>query len=147
MSKQVSIRRATLADVAAISLLAGELGYAVDAKKMRRHVKAILASKADLLLVAVGAGSPVGWIQAHASHVVESGFRIEIMGLIVSAKARRIGVGRDLVARVEDWAQTLSAPAVVVRSNASRLESHQFYPALGYAVAKTQVVYRKVIKN
>ena len=39
----------------------------------------------------------------------------------------------------------VSAETVVVRSNASRVESHSFYPALGYASTKTQQVYRKLL--
>jgi GNAT superfamily N-acetyltransferase len=56
---------------------------------------------------------------------------------------RRRGVGRCLVAVAETWAREISAETVVVRSNAKRVESHAFYPALGYLPLKTQVVYRK----
>ena len=56
---------------------------------------------------------------------------------------RRQGVGRSLVAQAETWAREISAETVVVRSNARRLESHAFYPSLGYLPSKTQVVYRK----
>ena len=52
-------------------------------------------------------------------------------------------MGRALVARAEEWAREISAPTVVVRSNAKRVESHEFYPSLGYEAYKTQVVYRK----
>lgn len=103
-----------------------------------------MASSSDLLIVAVDASSTVfGWLQAHAAHIVEFGFRVEITGLIVSPAFRRRGVGRSLVAKAEHWAKTVSAEAVVVRSNAERLESHSFYPALGYTSIKTQMVYRK----
>jgi predicted N-acetyltransferase YhbS len=140
----VSIRRATGADTDSIARLAGELGYAVEPEKMPGHIQAILASTTELLIVAVDAsGGVVGWLQAHAAHIVESGFRVEITGLIVSPAFRRQGVGRSLVANAEHWARTASAEAIVVRSNAKRLESHAFYPALGYASIKTQVVYRK----
>jgi prepilin-type N-terminal cleavage/methylation domain-containing protein len=111
---------------------------------MRSRIRAVLTSAADLLLVAVdSSGNAVGWLQAHAAHIVESGFRVEITGLIVSPAFRRQGIGRALVARAEDWAGTVSAEAVVVRSNAKRVESHSFYPALGYTCTKTQLVYRK----
>jgi predicted N-acetyltransferase YhbS len=148
MSTSVSIRRATEADADSIARLAGELGYAVHAKKMRSHIRTILASAADLLIVAVDSSSvAVGWLQAHAAYIVESGFRVEITGLIVSPASRRRGVGRSLVAHAEHWAMTVSAEAVVVRSNAKRVESHTFYPALGYTSTKTQVVYRKPLAD
>jgi GNAT superfamily N-acetyltransferase len=111
---------------------------------MRSRIRDILRSTGDLLIVAEDSlDGVVGWLQAHAAHIVESGFRVEITGLIVSPAARRRGVGRALVAEAERWAGSLSAEAVVVRSNAKRLESHRFYPALGYARTKTQEVYRK----
>jgi ribosomal protein S18 acetylase RimI-like enzyme len=144
MSATVSIRRATEADADSITRLAGELGYAVHEKKMRSNIKAVLASAADLLIVAVdSSGNVAAWLQAHAAHVVESGFRVEITGLIVSPAFRRRGVGRSLVANAEQWARAALAEAIVVRSNAKRVESHNFYPALGYTATKTQVVYRK----
>ena len=144
MSSPVSIRRATVDDAGAIARLARELGYAAQAKIMRSRIQAVLASAADLLMVAVdSSGTGVGWLQAHGAQIVESGFRVEIAGLIVSPKFRRRGVGRSLVAKAEAWARTASAEAVVARTNAKRAESHSFYPALGYTPTKTQVVYRK----
>jgi N-acetylglutamate synthase-like GNAT family acetyltransferase len=144
MSTSVSIRRATEDDAGAIAILADELGYAVRAKIMRSRIQAILASAADTLIVAVdSSGTVVGWLQAHAAHIVESGFCVEITGLIVSPARRRQGVGRSMVANAEHWARTISAEAVVVRSNIKRVESHSFYQSLGYTSTKTQVVYRK----
>jgi GNAT superfamily N-acetyltransferase len=140
----ICFRQAAEEDAASVARLAGELGYATGEVAMQRRIRTVLASKADLLVVAVDStGEAVGWLQAHAAHAVESGFRVEITGLVVSAEMRRRGVGRSLVARAERWAKRLSAKTMVVRSNASRAESHSFYPALGYRPAKTQVVYRK----
>jgi hypothetical protein len=50
---------------------------------------------------------------------------------------------RLLVAEAERWAREKGAEGVVVRSNAQRVESHLFYPALGFQESKRQVVYRK----
>jgi GNAT superfamily N-acetyltransferase len=108
----------------------------------------VLGSEADLLIVAVDRSNKVvGWLQAHASVVIESGFRAEIVGMIVSETARRGGVGRLLVAKAETWARKISAPAMVVRSNIKRRASHKFYSALGYRPIKTQVVYRKELSH
>ena len=111
---------------------------------MRIRVLAILASTADRLIVAVDSSDAVvGWLQAHTAHKIESGFCVEITGLVVSPAARRRGAGRSLVADIERWARRISAEAVVVRSNIKRVESHSFYPALGFTATKTQTVYRK----
>jgi len=146
MPPAIIIRPANEADAPAVAKLAAELGYACEPGEMRRRISVLLKSSSDLLIVALTASKePVGWLQAHAVHVVESGFRVEIMGLIVCAGARRLGVGRELVTRAEEWARSLGAQALVVRSNSIRLESHLFYPKLGYVATKTQQVYRKAI--
>jgi predicted N-acetyltransferase YhbS len=142
-----SIRRTTIHDANAIARLSETLGYPADAEVTRARLSAILASNADLMIVAQDrGGAVVGWLQAHAAHIVESGFRVEITGLVVAPEARRRGMGRSLVAEAEQWARSLAAEAIVVRSNVQRAESHAFYPALGYAETKTQKVYRKIIK-
>jgi predicted N-acetyltransferase YhbS len=111
---------------------------------MARRLEAVLQSNSDLVIVAVDSSNKVvGWLHAHAAHIVESGFRVEITGLIVSPESRRCGAGKALVAEAERWAEAKSAEAIVVRSNVQREESHIFYPALGYTQTKTQKVYRK----
>jgi predicted N-acetyltransferase YhbS len=142
------IRRATARDADAIARLAETLGYRSVPDAVHRRLSAILVSDADLMIVAENSGGViVGWLQAHAAHIVESGFRVEVTGLVVAVEARRCGVGRLLVAEAERWARGISAEAVVVRSNVQRMESHAFYPALGYKQTKTQAVYRKEINS
>jgi GNAT superfamily N-acetyltransferase len=140
------IRRGTEEDASAIARLATELGYPAPLDAMTARVTAISASGNDLLLVAVGpANEPVAWLQAHAAQILESGFRVEIVGLIVSTQARRCGVGRSLVDEAERWARNLHANTLAVRSDIKRAESHIFYPGLGFSLCKTQHVYRKVL--
>jgi predicted N-acetyltransferase YhbS len=144
MNRVPLIRSATAQDAEAIAGLSETLGYTADVEATRARLSRILASDADLMLVAENdAGVIVGWLQAHAAHIIESGFRVEITGLVVAVDARRGGSGRGLVAEAERWARGISAEAMVVRSNVQRTESHAFYPALGYVQTKTQGVYRK----
>jgi GNAT superfamily N-acetyltransferase len=159
--QRVTIRPANGKDAEAIARLSGKLGYEVSAGVMEQRLGVIGASRCDLVVVAVRAkflrqseresngrseeqnGEVVGWLQAHAADILESGFRVEITGMIVSPEVRRCGVGRLLVADAEKWAREKGAGVVVVRSNAQRVESHFFYPALGFRESKKQVVYRK----
>jgi predicted N-acetyltransferase YhbS len=144
--KVISLRRATEADAASIARLSSVLGYDAEPAVIAGRLRAILQSEADLMLVAEDSQrAVVGWLQAHTAHIVESGFRAEITGLVVSPAQRRRGVGRALVSEAERWAGSIAAEAVVVRSNVRRVESHAFYPALGYIAAKTQTVYRKTL--
>lgn len=143
----VKIREASLSDSAVIAQLTATLGYFGDANVTRLRLEKIFDERDHLVLVAEREGVVVGWLQAHASTALESGFRVEIVGLVVSPECRRRGVGRNLVLRAVEWARRIAAAAVVVRSNVVRTESHQFYPALGFAASKTQSVYRLELPN
>jgi GNAT superfamily N-acetyltransferase len=144
MPIEFKVRAATEADAAAIAALSRELGYPEETRTIRERLGRILVRDDQRVYVAEGEGGAVcGWLQAHSSDILESGFRVEITGLVVSAQMRRRGVGGRLVAQAETWASEISAGTIVVRSTAKRVESHEFYPALGYLPSKTQVVYRK----
>jgi ribosomal protein S18 acetylase RimI-like enzyme len=141
---EFKVRAARPEDARSIALLSRELGYPADAKSTRERLRRILGRDDQRVVVAVAPGGAVcGWLQAQSNVVIESGLRVEITGLVVSDGMRRRGVGRSLVAQAETWAREISAETIVVRSNTKRIESHGFYPSLGYLPSKTQVVYRK----
>jgi GNAT superfamily N-acetyltransferase len=144
MPVEFKVRAATVSDAGPIADLSGELGYPADLNTIRERLRRILARDDQRVIVAERPdGGICGWLQAHFSEALESGFRVEIVGLIVSVGMRRRGIGRSLAAQAETWAAEISAETVVARSNAKRVESHAFYPSLGYLLSKTQVVYRK----
>jgi GNAT superfamily N-acetyltransferase len=145
-ARRLVIRRATVDDAADIVRLSTTLGYPTPLQEMCERVRIICSSPSELLITAsFPEGEVLAWLQAHASHTVESGPRVAIVGLVVAEEARRTGVGRALVAESELWAESLGAKNLVVQSNVVRADSHVFYPAIGFAVAKTQHVYRKAL--
>jgi ribosomal protein S18 acetylase RimI-like enzyme len=142
----MTIRPMSEADAEAVAQLSSELGYPSDADAVRRRI--LLVDPADLLIVVVNeADVPIGFIQGRMTRTVEAEARAHIVGLVVSSKARRAGVGRRLIAEVERWAATTDAEMVVVKSNTARGEAHEFYPAAGYEKLKTQAVYVKRLRR
>ena len=141
----ITIRKAGESDASSVADLSTELGYPCAPHEMSSRVVRILVRTDHLLLVAESEENVCAWLQAHSVEIVEYGFRVEILGLVVSSRVRRKGVGRLLIARVEAWAVEIGATSIVVRSNNQRAESHLFYPALGYTLSKTQSVYRKML--
>ncbi len=139
----VKVRAARISDAAAIAHLSHALGYPATAPETRERLRRLLGREDQRVVVAVSESAVCGWLQAHASVSLETGPRVEIVGLIVSEAMRRRGVGGSLVAQAETWAKEIAAETVVVRSNAKRVESNAFYPALGYLPRKMQVVYVK----
>jgi predicted N-acetyltransferase YhbS len=147
MSDRLRIRRMAKRDAEVVATLARELGYPNEVESIRERIRAISRSDLDLLLVAVDAmDRPIGFVQAHRVCIIEVGFRVEILGLVVSSSARRSGIGRRLIDEAERWAKHVGAEAVSVRSNTKRIEAHTFYPALGYKKIKTQAVYEKAVR-
>ena len=144
----VSVRAATEEDAKVIAALVEELGYPADEEIVRTRLSRMVGRSDYLVAVAQSeSGEICGWLQAHSSEVLESGFRVEIVGLVTAKQIRRRGIGRLLVECAESWAIRLGAQAIVVRSNVKRVESHGFYVALGYANTKTQNVYRKRVTS
>lgn len=140
------IRAASQADAAQISQLTSELGYQADEAALRARIGRLATYPDHRVFVAeVGSAEIAGWLHAHASEALESGFRVEILGLVVGNRFRRRGVGRELVRAAEAWANELACDTLVVRTNVTRAESHEFYAALGFSWTKTQAVYRKPV--
>jgi len=148
MEPSITIRIATITDAPAIAALSQELGYPADAAEMGSRLGRILGRADQLVLVAETAdGGVCSWLQATSSDVLESGFRVEIVGLVVSPFVRRHGIGKKLVTEAENWGRYIGARSVIVSSNVIREESHIFYPALGYTAVKVQRVYRKKLEG
>lgn len=148
MSPTFLIRGATESDAEAVGRLSAALGYGAEPEAVPARLRAILASDSNVVVVAVDStGRVVGWLQAQAVCRLQTGFEVEITGLLVDPEVRRHGVGSRLVAEAERWGRGRGAQGMVVRSNVKRVESHRFYPALGFDASKTQAVYRKDLRG
>jgi len=144
MTDRVTIRTALLGDAPNLAVLSGVLGYPVVDETLALRLGNLLTRNEDIVLVVeVAPSQVVGWLHGAEQELLESGRRCEILGLVVDAVYRGQGVGRQLVAAVEEWAATRGLDQMVVRSNVVRTGSHPFYERLGYVRAKTQHAYRK----
>ncbi|MFK8017508.1 MAG: GNAT family N-acetyltransferase, partial [Gammaproteobacteria bacterium] len=97
----------------------------------------------SFVAVAESRNKLLGWVAAEERLLLETGARIEIVGLVVSDSSRRLGIGRALVGAAEEWKSRRGVSVIVVRSNIVRDESHPFYESLGFVRVKTQHVYSK----
>ena len=139
------LRAARMEDAAEIARLAAEWGYPTPVEAMRVRLAALLSRPEHRVSVAHEGTLLSGWIAVERRHTLESGERIEIVGLVVDARCRGQGVGRLLAADAEQWARQQGFSAVCVRSNVLREASHPFYERLGYVRRKTQYYYEKGI--
>jgi GNAT superfamily N-acetyltransferase len=138
------LRPVTLADVAALVGLSGQLGYAIEPDRVEANLRRMLGSRDHCLIAAVDEFDlPVGWIHGFVRPLVESPLMVELGGLVVDNAWRGHGLGRALLAAVEQWAQAEGVDTLTVRSASQRSDAHRFYLGLGYELIKTQQVFRK----
>ena len=144
MDATSAIRNARVADAAEIARLSAQLGYPASIDVVSARLQRLLGSPAHAVMVTAGGGeSLAGFIALEQRITLELGERVEIVGLVVDANARRAGAGRLLVAAAERWTADRGLDEVFLRSNVVRLEAHPFYEGLGYTRTKTQHAYRK----
>ena len=137
------LRFARVEDSLEISRLSEELGYAASSAEIYDRLSELLHDNRHCILVVDATIGLLGWIAAERRLLLESGFKFEIVGLVVDTSVRRTGVGRKLVRAIEDWAKQQGAIQIHVRSNIARRESHVFYEELGYIKRKTQHNYTR----
>jgi GNAT superfamily N-acetyltransferase len=140
----IDIRAARQADAPRLAELSGVLGYPASPEVFAVRLERVLAHSAEQVFVAeTSPGLIAGWIHAAEQCLLETDPRCEILGLVVDASYRQLGVGRQLIAAAEAWARQRGLDEMSVRSNVLRAESHPFYERLGYTRVKTQHAYRK----
>ncbi|MGA2420946.1 MAG: GNAT family N-acetyltransferase [Candidatus Acidiferrum sp.] len=142
----VTVRRARISDARNIAKLSGELGYPSTAAKVVKRLRAMKpASHHAVFVAATKTARVVGWLHISVAHLLESGTRAELNGLIVSEAQRSLGAGAQLLAAAEAWAKQRKCTAVNLRSNVIRERAHKFYLRQGYEHYKTQKAFWKAI--
>ncbi|MGW5723614.1 GNAT family N-acetyltransferase [Amycolatopsis sp. NPDC003865] len=138
------IRPVRAADAPRLAELLAQLGYPAEPETVARRLAVVLASATQQVLVAAGDTRLAGYAGVERRPaLLHRDEHAEITGLIVDAAARRAGLGRTLVRAAEQWAARHGLPAIVVRSNVVRPESHPFYEGLGYLRTSTSHSYFK----
>lgn len=141
----VSIRIARVSDADDVARLTEELGYDVERAVVRTRLSKILARPDQQFLVAEIEGRTVAWLHAAIAEFVEAGRFAWIAGLVVGESQRRMGIGRLLVERAEEWARDQGCPVARLWSSTTRAGAHRFYERLGYANVKTQHSFAKAL--
>jgi GNAT superfamily N-acetyltransferase len=142
----IVIREITQEDAPAAARLSAELGYPVTAESIAPRIDFLLSQPDHVIYVACDFEEVVGWIDVSVVHHLQVEPRAEIGGLVVAAEARNRGVGRELVARAEEWAAERGLTSMLVRSQIKREDAHRFYLREGYARTKTSAVFTKELR-
>ena len=68
-----------------------------------------------------------------------------VEGWWVDADMRRTGIGRDLIAHVEDWARSRGFHELGSDAELTNVVSHRAHTALGFEERERVVCYRKLL--
>lgn len=130
----IVIRDAGPADATAVVALLTELGHPVDAAALPARLTAVQQDGGAALLAVEAGGAPLGLLTLAAHAVLHAAGPVGLItALVVSAAARRRGVGRQLVEAAKRWARDRGCVRLVVTSAERRRDAHDFYPACGLA--------------
>jgi len=147
MMDAVNIRSATMDDSSALADLSTQLGYPTSPIQSANRLGAILDSNEHAILVACLAdGTLVGWVHVFLAFRVESDPFVEIGGFVVTKEFHRRGIGRCLLAAVEEWVIQSGMTKLRVRCRSNRVGTHTFYKRLGFSKSKQQHVFDKSLK-
>ncbi len=141
----MTIREITPDDAEAAAKLSGELGYPVSTAAMRKRLEALHRLPDHVVYVACEERSVVAWIDIGVVHHLQAEPVAEIGGFVVSSEFRSRGIGRQLLAKTEQWARDRDLARIVVRSRVTREAAHRFYEREGYERIKTSAVFVKTL--
>jgi len=129
----ITVRAAVADDAPAIAHLLAQLGYPTAASAIPPRLAA-LASEGSIALVAVDTDDRVLGLASAARHATlhSDPCTAYITALVTDESARRRGVGRHLVAALEQWARQNRCGRLSVTSAERRADAHAFYPSCGF---------------
>jgi ribosomal protein S18 acetylase RimI-like enzyme len=127
------VREPGPADLAAIAMLLGELGYPSTEEELRGRVDAYSAAAGTHLIVAEEGDQVIGLAAMQVMPLIHRDLPVgRITAMVVRSDRRGSGVGRRLVAELEEIARRDGCGRIDLTSRHVRQEAHAFYRALGF---------------
>ncbi|TDO69198.1 N-acetylglutamate synthase-like GNAT family acetyltransferase [Kribbella sp. VKM Ac-2571] len=136
----MDIRLARLSDAVAVNELLAELGYPQsDPAATAARIQTWTDDPAGAVYVADTDHGVLGVIAVHTCPFFErEGTWARIVALVVSAQARRQGIGSRLIAAAESFATHHGCLRIEVTSSPHRTQAHTFYQSHNYTVTPTR---------
>ncbi len=129
----MEVRSAIEQDIPAICRLNREaLGYDCTEDSVRRWVMPLIKKAGHRILVAEMDGNVVGYAHAADYDSIYSEPMKVIVSIAIDVQKHGMGIGRNLLSVVEQWAREEGVAGVRLYSGADRVSAHEFYLACEY---------------
>jgi GNAT superfamily N-acetyltransferase len=130
----MQVRRAQEGDAEALAALLAALGYPVAPAELPARLDRFVTRGNGQVLVAEDGGAVLAFAAVELTYPIHHPDPVcHLTAFAVASSARRRGVGRVLLAAVEDLARDAGCGHLVVTSAEHRADAHAFYPATGWA--------------
>jgi GNAT superfamily N-acetyltransferase len=127
----VTVRDAARGDAEAVARLLGQLGYPAEPEAVAARLER-LAIVGDRVVVAEADDEVVGLAQLQVTPTIEYDRPAAKIGALVVDEAHRgQGVGRTLVAALEEEARRRGCVLIFLTTSAQRGDAHEFYRRVG----------------
>lgn len=142
---EVDIRLVTRDDAEDVCrICCDDLGYQCDKSLVKERITQLDPGR-EAVYVALIDERVIGYIHVEKYNTLYFETMANILGLAVSGKYRKKGVGKALVDQAEKWANENDISLMRLNSGAKRSGAHDFYRRLGYSSEKDQVRFIKRI--
>jgi GNAT superfamily N-acetyltransferase len=129
----VRVREAEPGDLEAITDLIGQLGYPSEASAVAGRLERLTGDPKSWVFVAVDGERALGVAAVHVMPVLERDApTARITAMVVDEAARRGGVGRALLERLEEVARAEGCGRIYVTSRYEREGAVAFYRRMGF---------------
>lgn len=126
------LRDARPEDAEALAALLTELGHPTEAAEIPKRLPHVLAEGGAVKLAVGDDDEPLGLLVLSKHWGLHSSGPVAyIAALVVTAAARRRGVGKVFVDYARVWATSHGCSRLTVTSAEHRADAHAFYPAMG----------------
>lgn len=140
----VLIHNLTVSDLPDARVLLAELGYDIPMDELKKRYENVVAREDHAVLMAKDdAGTALGLIHVYERAALEKPIEACIQSLVVSEKARRSGVGKQLNEAAEDWARERGLQSIALYTQFDRADAVSFYTNEGYEEAARSRMLRK----
>ena len=129
----VRVREAEPADLEAITRLVAQLGYPSEEGAVAGRLERLAADPRSWVFVAVDEERVIGVASVHTMPVLERDDpTARITAMVVDEPARRRGVGRTLLERLEDVARAEGCARIYLTTRYEREGAVVFYRRMGF---------------